>query len=253
MSRYHGKMSLNHRAVVPALLLLLASACGGSAPKPVDPPQQGAEPAKPIDPATASTATPAATATAATAPTPPKDPAPAAKNGYEDPIEAEHGATITMTPLLAKNAPKSTFPKRTIGDKDCWQGTALAGDAQKDFDAIIEKCGSPTGLAEYTRPVMGKLHHEHDKRDTYKLKLVAGMCYRYFAVADSGVKDLDILVTKPNGALVADDKTSHPVAIIEFDKSWCMDEDAEYDFHIEVDGVGTGHYVFGVWVKPKGA
>ena len=36
-------------------------------------------------------------------------------------------------------------------------------------------------------------------------------------------------------------------------KSWCMDEDAEYDFHIEVDGEGNGRYIFGVWAKPKSA
>jgi len=116
---------------------------------------------------------------------------------------------------------------------------------------IIQKCASPTGLLEYAKQVTGKLHHVHDKRDTYKLKLIGGMCYRYFAVADSGIRDLDILVTKPGGALVADDKTSNPVAIIEFDKAWCMEDDAEYDFNIEVDGPGTGGYVFGVFVKPK--
>jgi len=157
-----------------------------------------------------------------------------------------------MAPLLKKGAPKSGFPKKTVGDKECWQGTALAGDAKSDFDTIVKKCGAPTGLAEYAKPVLGKLHHVHDKRDTYKLKLAGGMCYRYFAVADAGIKDLDILVTKPGGALVADDKTSHPVAIIEFDKSWCMDDDTEYDFNIEVDGEGTGNYMFGVWAKPKG-
>ncbi len=232
-----------HPLAVFVVLGTTALACGG-APKPPEPPSTTTATATPT-----STPTPTATPIASATPTP----TPTPKSGYDDPIEAKHGDTITMAPLLQKNPPKASFPKRTVGDKECWQGTALEGDAQKDFDALIKKCGAPTGLAEYVHPVMGKLHHEHDKRDTYKLKLAGGMCYRYFAVADAGVKDLDILVTKPNGALVADDKTSHPVAIIEFDKSWCMDEDTEYDFHIEVDGVGTGHYVFGVWAKPKGA
>ena len=230
-------------------------ACGGAPAKPSAPetPQLSASP--PTAPAPPSAAAvPSSSSTTPAVAAVPTEPAPTpGKKDYDDPIEVAQGSTITLTPLIQKNAAKSTFPKRTVGDKECWQGTALAGDARKDFDALIKKCGTPTGLVEYAKPVMGKLHHEHDKRDTYKLKLSAGMCYRYFAVADSGVKDLDILVTKPNGAIIADDKTSHPVAIIEFDKSWCMDEDAEYDFHIEVDGVGSGHYVFGVWVKPKGA
>ena len=156
-----------------------------------------------------------------------------------------------MTPLLSKTTAKSSFPKKTVGDKECWQQTMISGDAQKDFATIVAKCGAPTGSLEYAKPVLGHLHHAKDKRDTYTLKLAGGMCYRYFAVADGSIKDLDILVEKPGGALVADDKTSNPIAIVESDKQWCQDEDIEYSFHIEVDGEGRGNYVFGVWARPK--
>ncbi len=237
------------RRLAALAVLGLLVACGGKPPAPVTPDTAGATttPTAPTPPTPPVAPTPPADTA-----TPAKDPAKDTAAKYEDPHEAPGGGPITMAPLLKKGVAKSTFPKRTVGDKECWQGTALAGDAKKDFDTIIGKCGSATGLVEYAKPVLGKLHHIHDKRDTYKLKLVGGMCYRYFAVADAGIKDLDILVTKPNGALVADDKTTHPVAIIEFDKSWCADDDVEYDFHIEVDGEGTGNYVFGVWAKPKG-
>jgi hypothetical protein len=30
-----------------------------------------------------------------------------------------------------------------------------------------------------------------------------------------------------------------------------MDDDAEYNFQIQVHGVGKGGYTFGVWAKPK--
>jgi hypothetical protein len=238
-----------------ALILSSAAAalfaCGGKTTPPATP-DTPAAPSAPTPPATA--APPAATDTPPTAATStPKDPTAAGTDAkYDDPEEAAHGGTVTMTPLITKaDKGKTKFPKKTVGDKECWQGTALAGDAKKDFDVIIQKCVGPTGLLEYAKPVSGKLHHVHDKRDTYKLKLLGGMCYRYFAVADNGINDLDILVTKPGGALVADDKTQQPVAIIEFDKAWCMDDDADYEFHIEVDGPGTGRYIFGVFTKPK--
>jgi hypothetical protein len=128
---------------------------------------------------------------------------------------------------------------------------SLSGDASKDYEKLAGSCGAPAGLVEYAKPVKGHLHSVKDKRDTFTLKLQKGLCYRYFAVADSGIKDLDILVEKRNGALVADDKQTSPVAIIESEKTWCMNEDAEYDFHIEVDGEGAGKYVFGVWARPK--
>ena len=156
-----------------------------------------------------------------------------------------------MPALLSKTTPKTAFSKSTKGDKECWQTLHLSGEHAKDFDTIVAACGTPTGLAEYAKPVTGKLHHVHDKRDTYTLKLLSGMCYRYFAVADTGITDLDILVQKTNGALVADDKQTSQVAIIESDKAWCMDADAEYEFHLEIEGSGKGGYTFGVWAKPK--
>jgi hypothetical protein len=30
-----------------------------------------------------------------------------------------------------------------------------------------------------------------------------------------------------------------------------MDNDVDYQFNVEVDGTGTGHYVFAVWARPK--
>ena len=167
-----------------------------------------------------------------------------------DPNESDK--PIAMTALLTKSTPKASFPKRKIGDHECWQGTALMGKAKEDFQTVIDKCGAPTGMQEYAKPVEGKLHSKVDKRDVYVLKLLGNYCYRYFAMGDGSIKDLDILVEKPDGALVADDKTDQPFAIIDSANSWCVDQDTEYHFAIEVDGVGKGNYLFGVWAKPKG-
>jgi hypothetical protein len=235
--------------------MMFLAGCGGaqaSAPAPSPAPAPSAPVVPPSAPApsvSSAPSTPPASSASASKPIPP--PAPGAYDDGYDPTEIEHGAVIAM-PVLLRKGQKTGFPKRTVGDKECWQGVPLQGDAHRDFDNLVGRCGAPTGLAEYVKPMLGHLHHKLDKRDTFKIKLHGGMCYRYFAVADVGIKNLDILVTKPNGALVANDKTSNPVAIIEFDKSWCMDDDAEYDFHVEVNGEGHGHYVFGVWAKPKG-
>ena len=231
------------RAFLPVsiLAMVLTSACGGGSPAPANP--------EPQPPAASSHDTPAppASASAAAAHT---APAPEAKKpDYHDPNESE--TPIRLEPLLAKNTPKAKFPKATIGDRECWQNTAIVGDHQKDYDTVLGKCGAATGLLEYVKPVKGRLHHIHDKRDTYVLKVHGGMCYRYFAIADGTMTDMDILVTKPNGALVADDKTKSPVAIIHNDNPWCMDDDEELHFHVEVDGPGEGHYLFAVWARPK--
>ena len=155
-----------------------------------------------------------------------------------------------MTALVDK-ASKPTFPKQTVGDHECLSQIAFSGKHKTDFATIIGKCGTPTGMLEYTKPAEGKLHAKHDKRDEFKVKVQKGMCYRYFAVADDGIKDIDIIILK-KGALMATDKTEQPIAIIDTDKLWCADDDMDLQFNIEIDGPGAGGYTFGVWVRPKG-
>jgi hypothetical protein len=220
--------------------IALAGACGGSNAKPPEAPAASGPP-QAVDETASKSSPPPNVSPTATIPSP----APT----YDDPKESK--GPIKMTALVAKPFDRGKFPKQSVGDKACWQGIELTGKHESDYANIVDKCGTPTGLVEYAKPVSGKLHHEHDKRDEYVLTLSAGLCYRYFAVADAGIKDLDILIQTPNGALVGDDKTSQPVAIIESDKTWCMDRDAEYHFLIEVDGPGTGGYSFGVWARPK--
>jgi hypothetical protein len=213
-------------------------ACGGGAPPPAaTAPAPVASEAPPR--------APAAQPVASAAPAPP--PPPPEPDTYEDFGEAHDPATLT--PLFSKTA-RPAFPKATMDERECWQRVGVTGDAGKDFHALTASCGTPTGAVEYASPAVGKLHAVHDKRDTFNLKIQGGLCYRFFGVADGSIKDLDILIER-KGDLVGDDKTNGPVAIIDSDKPWCMDYDGDYQFLVEVDGPGTGNYVFGVWAKPK--
>ncbi len=184
---------------------------------------------------------PAPMAAAAPAPAP-------AQEAYDNPGEL-HDPEL-LTPLFAKDA-RPAFPKATTSDRECWQTVGLSGDAKADFDALVARCGAPTGSVPYATPVVGKLHSTLDKRDTFNLKIQGGLCYRFFGVADGSIRDLDILIERANGDLVGDDRTNGPVAIIDADKNWCMDTDGDYRFKVEVDGPGTGNYAFGVWARPK--
>jgi hypothetical protein len=218
--------------LVPVAALL---ACGGGSPPPPTTPA-AASSAPVADVPAAPSAAPVASAAA---------PAPPVDDKYED-VETD---PTTLTPLFDKSN-RPTFPKATASPATCWQTIGLSGNAEKDYEVLASKCGTPTGAVAYVKPAAGRLHSVKDKRDTYKLHLQGGLCYRYFGVADGTVKDLDILILQ-RGALVGDDKANGPVAIIESDKTWCQDKDVDYDFGVEVDGTGTGKYVFGVWAQPK--
>lgn len=218
------------------LAWFVLAACGGSQ-APVAAPSSSSASASPP-----TTAPPPADASSGAAAAPSAAPAEA------EYVDAETDPT-TLTPLFEKGS-RPSFPPATASAATCWQTIGLSGDAQKDYEQLAGKCGTPTGAVAYVKPAAGKLHHLKDKRDTYLLHLQGGLCYRYFGVADGTVKDLDILILQAKGALVGDDKTQGPVAIIESDKAWCQDRDVDYQFAVEVDGPGTGRYVFGVWAQP---
>jgi hypothetical protein len=223
-------------------------ACGGSTPPPVAP-DTAPKDSTPSPSASASSA-PAAASTPASTPSPaPASPSASASAAatYDDPDEAKDPATLT--PLFEKGA-KPVFPKATASEKDCWQTVSLVGDARKDYDALVGKCGSATGALEYVKPAIGRLHSVKDKRDTFLVKVHGGLCYRFFGVSDGTIKDLDILILR-NNSLLGQDKVEGPVAIIDSDKAWCIDTDGDFEFRVEVDGQGDGRYAFGVWARPN--
>jgi hypothetical protein len=230
-----------HRPERLACVLYLATsldACGGA----VAPPAASASPAPPAEVGSAPAAAANQSAQPQASANPPES------SAYDDPEEAKDPQSLL--PLLEPTS-KPSFPKATVGEHECWQTVSPTGDARKDYDAIVARCGAPTGAIEYVKPATGKLHHKLDKRDTFIVPLRGGLCYRFFGVADSTIKDIDILIERPGGALVGDDKTDGPVAIIESEKAWCMSKDGVYDFLVEIDGEGQGRYVFGVWARAK--
>jgi hypothetical protein len=230
-------MHLAHRVSLlsSGLLLLGVAGCGGAANPPAAP---STENIAKNDSTVATKSAPAA--------------APVIDDDVKPADPEESAVAIRLTPLFTKQKPPK-FPHATVSDRDCWQDIDLSGDAIKDYASLIARCGTPTGVAEYARPAKGHLHHKHDQRDSFKLQLARGFCYRYFAVADSTIEDIDILVERYGGDLVGDDQTKGQVAIIQSDKPWCMDDDVDYDFEVAVNGKGQGNYLIGVWARPKGA
>jgi hypothetical protein len=158
------------------------------------------------------------------------------------------GKDPTNLKALFEKGAAPAFPAATMSEQDCWRTVAVVGSARQDYETILKQCGASTGAVQYVRPAMGHLHHKHQRRDTFVVPIQGGLCYRFFGVGDATINDLDILIEQ-RGALVGDDKTSGPVAIIESDKAWCMDRDGVYNFLVQVHGEGQGHYIFGIWAR----
>jgi hypothetical protein len=220
-----------HLSTLFVLSAMTLGGCGGASATPETPPAGGSS-----DPAAA---------VPASAPTT-VDPAPTTSA----PVASAPISLAAELPKPPAKPPGGAYPKASVGFKDCWAKVVLTGAAQKDFDAIVAACGAPTGMLEYAAPSRGDFGPSH-KQQVYKLSMYAGMCYRFIAAGDASVGDLDVRVEKPDGALVAIDKTEQPVAIIDSADVWCATEDVDYVLKVDLDGPGKGSFVFGVWARPK--
>jgi hypothetical protein len=220
----------------PSFVLIGLMACGGAVQSVAPAPQPSTTP-PPVAQAS-STATAAATA-----------PSSSATTAY---VDLDTGTEPHLLEPLFTPTTLPSFPKATVSEADCAKGLEISGsDARKDYDVVAGRCGAPTGAAEYARPAMGSLHSDADKRDTYRVKIAAGLCYRFIGVADGTIMDLDVVITHGNGDVIGEDKTTGPVVVLLGDKAWCVDDAGDMVFDVVVKGVGTGHYVFGVWGRPK--
>lgn len=165
------------------------------------------------------------------------------------PVTHNADGTISLENLLKPGAPASDFPKPSMSDADCTKGVGFSGESAKDYATLTGKCGAPTGLKEYVKTVTGKFDATHT-HDSYVFKMVGGYCYRFFAVADSGVKNVDIRVQRPEGALISVATSKNFIAIMNPDGVWCKTHDREFRLVVETSA-GAGNYTFGVWARPK--
>jgi hypothetical protein len=74
-------------------------------------------------------------------------------------------------------------------------------------------------------------------------------CYRLFAVADSSIHDIDILILR-NGAIMGSGSMTQPVEIINGSGAFCPETDGTYSFDVKIKGEGKGAYTFGIWTRP---
>ena len=145
----------------------------------------------------------------------------------------------------------SDFPPQTVAYGDCWRGARLTGDFAADYNNLVNACGKPTGMLPFSKPMTGELNDDH-KGDVYTVKLVGGACYRIFAVAGGTIKDIDIAIATMENKIVAADKYTQPVAVIEWQKPVCVEHDVQFKLVVARDGGGSGGYGFGIWFKPAG-
>jgi hypothetical protein len=168
-----------------------------------------------------------------------------------DPDEPPRPIAIDDTPKPPPSAGGGGYPPQTVAFGECWKGARLTGDFASDYNNLVTACGKPTGMLPYSKPMSGELS-DTNKGDVYTIKLTGGACYRFFAVAGGSIKDIDIGIATMEDKIIAHDKYTQPVAVIEWQKPVCVEHDVQFKFVVARDGGGSGGYGFGIWSRPAG-
>jgi hypothetical protein len=192
------------------------------------------------------------------APTPdvPAPPTPAGDTGT---AASDGGATTAMAP--ASTAPSgdttaTTPPPAEAGSKkisvkhDPTWATCHSTYKPASKDLAVESgksakgCEAATKMKPTGKPEKGT-QGDNNPPQTIKLQGRAGKCYRVYAMADAGIKDLDLLLKDSTGAVAAEDSTDDPSPVLVEDGAFCFKEDDAATVVVSV-GQGKGSWALTV-------
>lgn len=175
-----------------------------------------------------------------------------AKAEQSAPVTTHGDGPVALPNLFGKPSPAEakSFPKATNTDAGCVGKIGIGGKHDEDYQEVAAQCGTGTGMKEYTSKATGHIGPKHP-RDVYSFKMLGGLCYRFFAVGDSSIANINIRIERPDGSLLSIDATKQPVAILDPDRAWCKTHDRDFRVVVETTGQGEGDYAFGIWARPK--
>jgi hypothetical protein len=209
-------LTLASMAAVPMAVSLVA--CGGGEPPPVAPPPPPT--ASVTEAPVASVPPPSATAVDTTPPPPPAPP----------PAPTSAVATVKSDPAWAA----------------CHQSYKAKGkDVSNDVAAMAKSCAAVTKMKLVGKTFTGKQGAE-DAPQTFPFDAKAKHCYRAYAQAADGIKDLDVVVKDSASIVVGQDSTDDPSPVVMEDGAVCFSKDDKATVVVSV-GMGKGAYAVQVW------
>ncbi len=219
--RTYSLVVLAAAAVVP--LALTTGACGGGN-KPSDTP-----------PTPSASATPTASDTGSSS---------AADSASATP--ALSGSTAVVAP-----PPVPTSKKATKKNDPTWATChtsyqAKAKDVSKDVAAMAKGCAAATKMKEVGKTLTGK-QTDQQAPQSYPLDAKANHCYRVYAQAADGIKDLDVVIKDGDGISAGEDSTDDPSPVVLEDGAVCFTVDDPKATVVVSVGMGGGNYAVQVW------
>jgi hypothetical protein len=111
--------------------------------------------------------------------------------------------------------------------------------------AMAKACQAATKMKLIGKTLTGK-QSDQQPPQSFPLKAEAKHCYRVYAQAAEGIKDLDLAIKDSTGAIAGDDSTDDPSPVVLEDGAVCYTESDASTVVVSV-GMGTGAYAVQVW------
>lgn len=128
----------------------------------------------------------------------------------------------------------------------CYSSFAPTGNAESDLARLVRDCGTTGGMRAVTQVKLGTQSAD-DPVDRFAFQVpAADKCYRVYAVGDSAIKDLDLLLRGPKGTSMVADITHDSWPVLPPREPVCFSEPGLYMLEVSVYK-GAGRYALQVW------
>ncbi len=185
--------------------------------------------------------------------TPPPPPASTPDVASAAPVASASAAptdtgSASATPPPPPPAPTSTVA--TVKSDPTWAGChqsyqAKKKDVSKDVAAMADACKSVTKMKPLGKTLTGK-QADQDAPQSFPLDAKAGHCYRAYAQASEGIKDLDLVIKDSAQIVAGQDSTDDPSPVVLEDGGVCFSKDDKATVVVAV-GMGKGNYAVQIW------
>jgi len=118
-------------------------------------------------------------------------------------------------------------------------------DPSRDVEAMAKACAKVTKMTLVGKTLTGK-QGDQDPPQAFPLTAEANHCYRVYAQASEGIKDLDLAIKDGAGAVAGEDSTDDASPVIAPDGAVCFKEADSATIVVSV-GLGKGTYAIQVW------
>jgi hypothetical protein len=118
-------------------------------------------------------------------------------------------------------------------------------DVSGTVGVIAKQCEAAAKTKLVGKTIAGK-QSDREKPQAFPLEARAHHCYRAYAQAAEGIRNIDVSIDDSAGIVVAEDATDEPSAVVPREGAVCFGRDDRASVVVSV-GAGGGEYALQIW------